>query len=132
MIGVDTNVLVRIAVRDNVAETTAAQAFLAARSSDDPAFVSTVVLAELAWVLDRSYGFSHAAMHDVLEWILESSNIVIERADLVEHAIAHARETRSGVADSIIAALAADAGAAKTMTFDKNAAKRIPGMELLI
>jgi len=131
MIGVDTNVLVRVAVRDDTAETKAAQDFLAARSSEDPAFVSTVVIAELAWVLDRSYGFSHAAVHDVLEWVLESSNIFIERAELVDRAVAHARETRAGVADCIIAALAADAGAAKTVTFDKTAAKRVPAMELL-
>lgn len=131
MIGVDVNVLVRIAVEDNAMETKAAQAFLAKRSAEDPAFVSTVVLAELAWVLDRSYGFSHEALHDVFEWVLDSSNIVIEQVDLVEPAIARAREARAGVADSIIAAIATGAGAAKTVTFDKQAAKHVPGMELL-
>jgi predicted nucleic-acid-binding protein len=131
MIGIDTNVLVRIAVQDNPRETKAAQAFLSGRSAEDPAFITTVVLAELAWVLDRSYGFSHEALHDVFEWVMESSNIVVEQAELVESAVAHAREVRAGIADAIIAAIATDAGATRIMTFDRDAAKHIPAMELL-
>ena len=131
MIGVDTNVLVRVAVEDNAAQTKAAQTFLHKRSPDDPAFVSAVVLAELAWVLDKSYGFSHEAMHDVFDWLFESSNIVIERAELMERAVSQAHDARADIADCIIAALAADAGASKTVTFDKPAAKRVPAMELL-
>ena len=131
MIGVDTNVLVRVAVNDNIAQTTAAQAFLAERSADDPAFVSAVVLAELAWVLDRAYGFSNERIEGVFDWVMESANIVVERADLVERALSLAHTARAGIADCIIAAVATDAGASKIVTFDKPAAKRIPGMELL-
>lgn len=131
MIGIDTNVLVRVAVGDSPVQTAAAHRFLSKRTPDDPAFVSAVVLAELAWVLDRAYGFSHEMMHEVFEWVMESANITIERADLIERAISHARTSRAGIADCIIAALAADAGAIKTVTFDKPAAKRIPGMEIL-
>lgn len=131
MIGIDTNILVRVAVDDSPVQTAAAQRFLSARTPDDPAFVSAVVLAELAWVLDRAYGFPHEKVHEVFEWVMESANITVERADLVEQAIAHARTSRAGIADCIIAALAADAGAARTVTFDKPAARRVPGMELL-
>jgi predicted nucleic-acid-binding protein len=131
MIGVDTNVLVRVAVADSPAQTAAAHKFLSARTADDPAFVSTVVLAELAWVLDHAYGFTHQMLHEVFDWVMESANIAIERPDLVERAISHARTARAGIADCIISALAAEAGATRTVTFDKLAAKRIPGMELL-
>ncbi|MGN6488831.1 MAG: PIN domain-containing protein [Devosia sp.] len=131
MIGIDTNVLVRIAVRDNPAQTAAAQRFLSGRTPEDPAFVSAVVLAELAWVLDRAYGFTHGMMHDVFDWVMESANIAVERPDLVERALSNANAARAGIADCIIAALAAEAGAASTVTFDHSAARRVPGMELL-
>ena len=131
MIGVDTNVLVRVAVKDNIAQTTAAQAFLAERSVGDPAFVSAVVLAELAWVLDRAYGFSRERIEGVFDWVMESANIIVERADLVERALSLAHSAQAGIADCIIAEVATDAGASKIVTFDKPAASRIPRMELL-
>jgi predicted nucleic-acid-binding protein len=131
MIGVDTNVLVRLLVRDNPAQLDAAARFMAQRSADDPAFVSSVVVAEFAWVLDKSYGYASEAIHGAMDWLFDSENIVVERSDLIENAVLVAREANADISDAIIAALAEDAGASKTATFDRNAAKRIPGMDLL-
>lgn len=131
MIGVDTNVLVRLLVRDNAAQLDAAVRFLAKRSPDDPAFVSSVVVAEFAWVLDKSYGYSSEAIHNAMDWLFDSENIVVERSDLIEDAVLGAREAKADISDAVIAALAEDAGASKTVTFDRPAAKRIPGMDLL-
>ena len=131
MIGIDSNVLVRFFVRDNEAQTAAATRFIAERTEESPGFISAVVVCELVWVLQKSYGYADAAVHEALTSLFESSNIIIERADLVDHAIAEARQARADVSDCIIAALATAAGADKTVTFDKPAAKRIPGMELL-
>jgi predicted nucleic-acid-binding protein len=50
MRAVDTNVLVRIIARDDPRQTGAAEAFVA-----DGAWLSHVVLAELAWVLESVY-----------------------------------------------------------------------------
>ncbi len=131
MIGVDTNVLVRLLVRDDPTQLDAAVGFMVRRSAADPAFVSAVVIAELAWVLDKSYGYSSAAIHSAIQGLFESDNISVERSDLIETAVAVARDAAADISDAIICALAADAGAPKTVTFDKPAAKRIPGMELL-
>jgi predicted nucleic-acid-binding protein len=131
MIAIDTNVLVRVIVEDNASQTAAARAFLSTRTPEDPAFVSAVVLAELAWVLHHAYALPHEGILDVFEWVMESANITVERADLVERAIANARAARAGIADCIIAAMAEDAGATHTVTFDQTAAERVPGMELL-
>lgn len=131
MIGVDTNVLVRFFVRDHAAQTESALRFLEKRSVDDPAFVSAVVLAELAWVLDKTYGYSGEAIHRAFDWLFESANILVERGDLIEVAVTHARHAKAGISDCVISAIALDAGATKTVTFDRPAAKRVPGMELL-
>lgn len=131
MIGVDTNVLVRLFVEDDKRQTERALRFMKKRSGEDPAFVSSVVLAELYWVLDRSYGYDDAAIFETFDWLLESSNIVVEREELMMVALAVARKNKADLSDSIIAAIAAQEGALHTVTFDLPAAQRIPGMELL-
>ena len=131
MIGIDTNVLVRVFVDEAPDQTRAALRLLNALSQDDPAFVGTIVLVELAWVLKRSYGFDDGAILAAVESLLESANIEVEHADRVQAAVSSAHEHGSDLADSLIALSAVAAGASKVMTFDRNAAKRIPGMELL-
>lgn len=131
MIGVDTNVLVRIFVDDNPEQRVAAQAFMRLRSADDPAFVSAVVLTEVSWVLTRMYKLSVVAVRDAFEWLFESTNILVEAHDLVRSAVALAADKDADISDAIIAAIARDAGASKTVTFDRPAAKRVPGMELI-
>lgn len=131
MIGIDTNVLVRLLVRDNEVQTRAAVAFMSQRSADDPAFVSALVVAELVWVLSKTYGYADAAIHQALEGLFESANLVIEDDEVVQRAVSEAKKSRADISDCIIAARAIHAGAEKTMTFDKPAAKRVPGMDLL-
>lgn len=131
MIGVDTNILARVLVPDSPTETETALAFFAARSHEDPAYVSVIVLVELVWVLKRSYGFSAEAAFAALESLFDSSNIRIEKADLIQLAVEQAQIQRADIADCLIAAVAADAGASNTVTFDRDAAKRVPGMDLL-
>lgn len=131
MIGVDTNVIVRLFVKDNAQQTAAAVRFFSARTADDPAFVSAVVLTELVWALERTYRYAAASILEALFSLFESTNIAVEREGLMRAAISLAAERNADISDSIIAALAADAGASSTVTFDQPAAKRIPGMELL-
>jgi predicted nucleic-acid-binding protein len=131
MIGVDTNVLVRIFVEDDPGQTAVAQAFFRERTAESPAFVSAVVVVEVCWVLAQTYGFGTGRIGEALQWLFESACIVIERHDLLEQAVGAAVEVRASIPDCIIAALATDAGATRTATFDRVASKRVPGMELL-
>ena len=131
MIGVDTNVLVRIFALDDPKQSKIAQQIMAQRTTDDPAYVSAVVIAEVSWVLDKTYGFPVTEIRQALEWLFESTNIVVERHELLRTAVNVAADRNADISDSIIAALADEAGASPTVTFDQPAARRIPGMELL-
>jgi predicted nucleic-acid-binding protein len=131
MIGVDTNVLARFFIGDDKKQTEAAWAFLKARNADDPVFVSVLVIAELVWVLRRLYEVPKDNVIEMIGVLTSSPAILIERSDLVIAAVAAAAHPKADVADAIIAAIAADAGCTSTVTFDKSAAKHIPGMELL-
>jgi len=131
MIGLDTNVLVRVFVEDQPSQTKAAKAFLAQRGPDDPGYASMIVIAELVWVLHKAYGFERPAVVQFIDWLLESTNIVVEQHELVQSALILAEANNTDICDALIAGLATMAGATGTVTFDRVAARRIPGMELL-
>jgi predicted nucleic-acid-binding protein len=131
MIGVDTNVLVRFFVRDDPRQGSLADRFMNERTSDDPAFISVIVVAEFVWALEQVYDYQRSQIRAALALLLGSANVVLEREELVKTALMSAGEANSDIADSLIAALANDAGASATVTFDRDAAKLVPGMELL-
>lgn len=131
MIGVDTNVLVRVFVPDSVEETQAALDFMAQRSVEDPAFIGIVVLIELAWVLKRSYGFGPEAISEAIESLFESANVQIENTASMERIVRDAAAAHFDLADGVIAAAALAAGADRIVTFDRKASRRVRGMELL-
>lgn len=82
MIGVDTNVVVRILSEDDSAQVRAAVArFLSARTADDPAYISAVVLTEAVWVLRSKMGYSRHSISSALAVLLDSGELRFEHAD---------------------------------------------------
>ncbi len=131
MIGVDTNVLVRLFVVDNAAQSEVARQFFAERSAADPAFVSLVVVAEFAWLLDDAYNFSHAEIVETLKRIMASPDFVLESPEFIAGAVVLGEQRKIDISDFLIARVALEHGSRSVVTFDRDAAKRIPGMELL-
>lgn len=82
MDAVDTNVLVRLVVRDDDAQFRLAQEFVARG-----VWVSHLVLAETTWVLRDSYGMSHDEIADVLERFLEQEQFTIQDREVVIDAL---------------------------------------------
>lgn len=130
MIGVDTNVLVRLLVPGEP-QREQAEAFFSQRSRADPAFVSIVVVVELIWVLNRHYGYEFQQLQKAIQWLLDSDDFVVEHRDRVEWALANYTRSKIDLPDLLIARAGEEAGVLRTATFDINAAKLVPGMELL-
>jgi predicted nucleic-acid-binding protein len=120
LIGVDTNVLVRLCVRDNSDQVDAALKLL---SGAPPASVrvSVIVLAELAWTLLRRYRSDRAALIATVESLLSRVELDIEGRSAVMTALQWYRDGNADFADYLIAALNREAGAAPTYTFDEKA-----------
>ena len=131
MIGVDTNILLRYIVNDDADQYTKAEAFLKARTADDPAFVSLIVLVELTWVLRRLYRYSRAQVHAVLLLIVETAGLVIEDEYFVSMLVGSGVALKDEFADHLIVHSAAKAGCEQTLTFDRDAVAAVPSMELL-
>jgi predicted nucleic-acid-binding protein len=60
-----------------------------------------------------------------------SANLAIEEEDAIKTALYLAERTGADIADAIIATIALQRDCTQIVTFDQDAAKRIPGMELL-
>ena len=130
MIGLDTNVLVRYLVQDEPKQATLATRLIESLTADEPGFVSHVVLAETVWVLESCYNADSDRIRQVVDTLLRSSGIVVERAESVWRALRQFKQNDGDFADTLIAVSASDAGCRATYTFDKGAAKR-SGMMLL-
>jgi len=129
MKAVDTNILLRYVLRDDEGQFARAAAFFRTRTAQDPAFVSLVVLAEFAWVLRQRYRFSRTDIRSLVETLMEAAEIVLEDETMLAAVLAEAE--RGDLADHLIAYSARRAGCDSTVTFDTEAARRVPSMELL-
>lgn len=131
MIGLDTNVVVRFLAQDDDRQSLIATRVFSRLTRDDPGFVSSVVLAEVSWVLTRSYRLSREALAETLEGLLRSTELRVENAGPAWRALGLFRSGEAiGFADALIAETGALAGADKTYTFDRTAAAE-GGMKLL-
>jgi predicted nucleic-acid-binding protein len=121
MIGVDTNILVRYITQDDSAQAAVAARIIDSFSADSQGFLSLVVVAELVWVLEVAYRFDKAQLEQVLEKLLRSRELVIERAEVFSQALRTFRANRANFADCLIERCAHAAGCTYTLSFDKRA-----------
>lgn len=126
MRAVDTNVLVRLIVRDDERQIAAAQAFI-----EKGVWVSLFVLAELMWVLRSVYRLDHAALVLTVDMLLGNPTVTMEARDVVSAAVDQYRRTPSlGFSDCMLLEIAKKAGHLPLGTFDRKLA-RLEGTERL-
>ena len=119
MHAVDTNLLVRLVVRDDADQVNAAEAFVA-----KGAWVSHLVLAETLWVLDAVYNRSPGQIVNAVERMLNHKELTLQDADVVALALDHFRARPSlGFSDCLVLEIARKAGHLPLGTFDRNLAK---------
>ena len=123
MIGLDTNVLVRYVMQDDPRQSPRATRLIESLSPDEPGFVPVVALVELVWVLSGSYGLDRTQVATVLDTLLRSKELVLDRAALVTQALNRYSAAGADFADALIERIAAAAGCSATMSFDAGALK---------
>jgi predicted nucleic-acid-binding protein len=130
MIGLDTNILARFFGQDHNVQSPKAMAIMGGLTPEEPGWVPLVSLLELVWVLKSNFNLNRAGIARVLDDLLSRDQIVIENADLIYRALHQYRRGSADFADYLIALSSQDAGCAKTLTFDQDAAKTA-GMTLI-
>jgi predicted nucleic-acid-binding protein len=122
MIGVDTNILVRLLVADDPVQTEQAIHFIKEQcSSERPGYVNSVVLAEFVWVLENVYRYDRSDLASAVERILVSADLAVEAHEQVASALRAFRAMNCGFADVLIGEMNIARGCEATATFDRKA-----------
>ena len=101
MIAIDTNVLVRLLVKDSEAEE---QSQLARQllNKHGEVWVCRIVLIETVWVLQSTYKFTKEQIILVLEKLMQHSNIYLEDKASLDNALTIFSASNAGFADCLI------------------------------
>jgi predicted nucleic-acid-binding protein len=119
MHAVDTNVLVRLATRDDPKQVAAAESFVA-----KGAWVSHLVLAETTWVLSAVYELPPRELATAIEMFLNHKQLVVQDSDTVVAALENFRVKPSlGFSDCLVLEVARRAGHTPLGTFDRELGK---------
>jgi len=131
-IAIDTNVLVRLLVRDNETQYAAAQRLVdQAAAAEEPVLIVLGALLETEWVLRNRYKLDKASIASAFTALLESADVEFEHPPTVEETLyVGAQHPGADFADCLLTARAAHLGLSRLMTFDAGAA-RLPRVELL-
>ena len=126
MRAIDTNVLVRLIVRDEPAQVEEAESFVA-----QGAWVSQLVLAETVWVLESVYGLSRRQVATVVAMLVEHDRLTLQDEDAIRRAYAaFEQDGAAGFTDFLIVEAARKVGHTPVGTFDR-AMSRIDGTQRL-
>jgi predicted nucleic-acid-binding protein len=119
MRAVDTNVLVRLVVRDDPEQVRLAESFIASG-----AWVSHLVLVEAMWVLDAVYDRTPEQIAGAIDMLLNHKDLTIQDAEVVTTASEHFRRRPAlGFSDCLVLESARKAGHTPLGTFDRDLAK---------
>lgn len=131
MIGIDTNILLRLVCQDDDTQSRLATEWVRRLTPDEPGFINGAVLLEFIWTARRRLKMSREELKLILSGLLDSDNLVMEDENVIELALDEMDRSTEEFADIYIALKNRELGCRTTMTLDKKAAERVPGMELL-
>ena len=131
MIGLDTNVLVRLLTADDAGQLKTATRLLVAHEREAGAFfINDMVLVELVWVLRRLYKHEPGEALSAIASLLAADAFTFEDRDRVQQAVALCSASSRDFADAMIVLKNTAAGCAHTASFDR-ALRSLAGARLL-
>jgi predicted nucleic-acid-binding protein len=119
----DTNVVVRLIVEDDVAQGALAEEAWRAALASGGVFLSIPVLIELGWVLRVSYRFDRATIIAALRRLIDIAGVVVEHETTVRRALDGSERSLADFSDHVILESARDANALPVLTFDERFAR---------
>jgi predicted nucleic-acid-binding protein len=122
MIGLDTNIVVRLFTGDDARQRAAAAQLIDGLPQGEKAVVNQVVLVEVLWTPRSVYAFDRDQLTLVVTRLSEHPKMQLLDSDIARDAVHREREIGGDIADHIIALLNRAHGCEVTYTFDRDAA----------
>ena len=119
MVAFDTNVVVRLLLRDDATQAKKAEHAFLRHARGEGVFLPLVVLVETAWVLAYTYELSRSAIHDHLLALTRTRGVVVDEAERVQEALDAYATGSADFADYVILAGTRRAGCKALLTFDR-------------
>ena len=131
MIGIDTNILLRLWLNDDPAQNKRIDALLAEHGSTPGSMlVSDVVLAETVWTLRSAFDQDKAGQLIALRSLLNETAFAFEDREAVVQAVAMFERDHGGFSDCLIVAKHTRQGCDFTATFDRGM-RKLPGARII-
>lgn len=131
MIGVDTNILLRLWLDDDPAQGRRIDTLLAEHgSAPGSLLVTDVVLAEAVWTLRSVFAQDKAAQLSAVRSLLDEAAFAFEDRDAIGRAVAMFESASCGFSDCLVVAKHAHRGCDFTATFDRGM-RKLPGVRVL-
>ena len=121
MIGIDTNVLLRLFARDDQDQVTRAQNLIMEAAASAPVMVNPIVLSEFAWTLSKGFKLSRKSVADHVERVLLADDLNIVFRTSAIRALAAYRTGKADFPDYFLASINHELGCSTTATFDRDA-----------
>ena len=120
MNAIDTNVLVRLIVKDDDVQAKKALNYV---KKHGEVFISAVVLCETTWVFESCYDIKKRELINIIEKILTTTQLTVEYPEAIWLALNEYKRINTDFSDCLIGAIAKHHKCHEVVTFDKKAAK---------
>ncbi len=131
MIGIDTNILLRLWLNDDPAQNKRIDALLAEHGSTSGSLLVTdLVLVEAVWTLRSAFDQDKDAQLIAVRSLLEETAFAFEDREAVAGAVTLFGAGSCGFADCLVVAKHARQGCDFTATFDRSM-RKLPGVKVL-
>jgi predicted nucleic-acid-binding protein len=120
MIGLDTNVVVRLMIEDDETQARLARQLLdEASERGEPVFVSDIVLSELEWVLDSAYQVPRYRILAAVNALAGDQRFCFQDRNRVTSALGLYQQGKGDLADYLLGLRGETEGVRSTFTFDR-------------
>ena len=130
MIALDTNIVMRFLVRDDLSQAEAAERLISGLTTENRGFICREAMMELIWVLERVYKLPRTTIGATILELVASVDLIVENDQAMTHAAYRYMQGGVDFADLMILAAANHQRATPLYTFDRKLA-RIEGVSLL-
>jgi len=128
---VDTSVILRLLVRDDVVRMKAAENLIRVASRRGIALhILPVTIMEIVWVLERVYKYEKKAIRELVEAIINTPQLKVEMGDIFRKTLRIYEESNVKFADALMGCWGLDKGFKMVFTFDEKHFKRIEGLQV--
>ncbi|MEK6397286.1 MAG: type II toxin-antitoxin system VapC family toxin [Terriglobus sp.] len=130
MIGLDTNIVLRYLLQDDVVQTARVNRLIDRLTPENPGYISIATTLEIVWVLRSLFKLTPNQIATHIEQLLAADTFKLQNEQQVFEAAFALKRGLGEFEDALISALNTWAGCTETVTFDQGTS-RIPNIRVI-